>query len=119
MRPLPKTLRSVSDRVKQILEALKEPPNPPVSSINQETNMATKAKKVVKKVTKKAPAKTVAKKTEGIVTLAELAEKAGISPQRARQKLREAEFVREGRWSWEVGHKEIAKVEAILASKGE
>lgn len=87
-----------------------------------EDTMATKAKKVAKKVAAKKVAKVTKKAaaSEGIVTLAQLAEKAGISPQRARQKLREAEFVRDGRWSWEEGHKEIAKVEAILASgKGE
>lgn len=108
----------MAERIDEIREALK---SLPVSTTLSEVTMATKAKKVVKKVSKKAaPAATKKAAPAGdIVTLAELAEAAGISAQRARQKLREAEFIREGRWSWERGHKEIAKVEAILAGKGE
>lgn len=99
---------------------LAKPAKPPKISITRgTTEMAEKkAKKAVKKTAKasKAPTKKkVAAEASDIVTLAQLAEEAGISPQRARQKLREAEFVREGRWSWEAGHKEIDKVRKILA----
>lgn len=122
MRPLPKTLarlKSIEERVTEIQQALRESPLPPKSLINREDVMAEKkVKKVVKKATKvsKAPAKKKAETSSDVVTLAELAEEAGISPQRARQKLREAEFVREGRWTWEKGDKSIAKVKEILTA---
>ena len=72
-----------------------------------------KPKKVAKKVAKKVEKKSDA----NIVTLAELAEKAKISPARARQKLRAAEGIeRDGRWQWEKGSKALAKVEKVLAA---
>lgn len=77
--------------------------------------MATKkkGKKKTKKVSKKASAKRTSSKKKGAkkkarssevegVTLAELAEEADVSPQKARQKLREAGIEREkgSRWAF-------------------
>ena len=78
-------------------------------------------KKVVKKAApakaaKKAPAKA-AKKSEasdGAIKLAQLAKEAGITPQRARQKLRAAEVERDGRWSWEPGSRALAAARKAL-----
>lgn len=77
-------------------------------------------KKVVKKAAPakaaKAPAKA-AKKSEasdGAIKLAQLAKEAGITPQRARQKLRAAEVERDGRWSWEPGTRALAAARKAL-----
>lgn len=75
------------------------------------------AKKAAKKVVKKAPAKKAAETPENVVTLAQLAEEAGIGAQRARQKLREAGVERSGRWTWEKGSKEAARILELIAPK--
>ena len=52
---------------------------------------------------------------EGLVTVAALAEEAGISPQSARVKLRAAELDRgEGRWKWEEGSKQLKAARKVL-----
>lgn len=91
-----------------------------------------KVKKVAKKVSKKAksdetdakPAKAKAKNgksnghtesEDGLITVAELAEEAGISPQSARVKLRAAELDRgEGRWKWEPNSKGLKSARKVL-----
>lgn len=93
------------------------------------------AKKVAKKV-KKADEETTSKKggkkakpngisgsgkadSEGLVTIADLAAEAEISPQSARVKLRAAELDRgEGRWKWEPGSKQLKAARKALGLEG-
>jgi hypothetical protein len=96
-----------------------------------------KVKKVAKKVSKKVkdeetakPAKTAkkggktngnghAESDDGLITVAELAEEAGISPQSARVKLRAAELDRgEGRWKWQPGSKGLKSARKVLGLEG-
>jgi len=80
------------------------------------------AKKVIKKVTKKVAAKKggnghrgAQEVPEGMVSVAELAEEAGIGAQSARVKLRAAEVERpEGRWLWKQGSSSLKAVRKIL-----
>lgn len=91
------------------------------------------AKKVAKKVKKaeadEAPKGKVKKKgkangakasgngesEEGLITVADLAAEAEISPQSARVKLRAAELDRgEGRWKWEEGSKALKQARKVL-----
>lgn len=99
------------------------------------------AKKVAKKVAKKAAqveetsktktkAKAKAKSTgktnghaekseDGLITVAALAQEAGISPQSARVKLRAAELDRgEGRWKWEADSKSLKSARKVLGLEG-
>ena len=89
--------------------------------------MATKKKgkksnkKSAKKVGKKKKgAKKKSKKTQadGGVTLASLAKEAGISGQKARQKLRAAGIEREagGRWSWKDGSKALKAAQKAIGA---
>lgn len=104
-----KNIKKATDAIRKELE---EPL--PDHQPEKEKKMATKKKskkKVSKKVAKKRGAKKVAKKgatkkvrkskstTDG-VTLAELADEAGISGQKARQKLRAAGIEREKGSRW-------------------
>src|SRR5262249_23351335 len=98
-----------------------------------------KVKKVAKKVSKKVKdedatevkTKVKAKKTngkanghaeesdDGLITVAQLAEEAEISPQSARVKLRAAEMDRgEGRWKWAEGSKGLKQARKILGLDG-
>jgi hypothetical protein len=89
------------------------------------------AKKVAKKVKKaseedespkgKKKAKTNGKASksaeseEGLITVADLAAEAEISPQSVRVKLRAAELDRgEGRWKWEEGSKALKEARKVL-----
>lgn len=90
------------------------------------------AKKVAKKVKKAAEAEAPKGKKksakpngisgsgkpesdEGLVTVADLAAEAEISPQSARVKLRAAELDRgEGRWKWEEGSKQLKAARKVL-----
>lgn len=55
------------------------------------------------------------KSDDGLITVAELADEAGISAQSARVKLRAAELDRgEGRWKWEPGSKTLKSARKIL-----
>lgn len=90
------------------------------------------AKKVAKKVKKAAEADEAPKgkkkaksngisgggkseSEDGLVTVAQLAEEAEISPQSARVKLRAAELDRgEGRWKWEPGSKALKAARKVL-----
>ena len=94
------------------------------------------AKKVAKKVKKAAEAdapkgkKKSAKpngisgggkseESDGLVTVADLAAEAEISPQSARVKLRAAELDRgEGRWKWEPGSKALKAARKVLGLEG-
>ncbi len=123
-------MKNVKKAADAIREELKEPL--PDHTPTKENKVATKkkskkvskkkSKKVSKKVTKKNAKKATAKKAkskkteDGGVTLAALADEAGISGQKARKKLRDAEIERaEGsRWSWEEGSKELKKVRKAL-----
>lgn len=87
-------------------------------------------KKVAKKVSKKKDEEVVkgAKKKakpngvggsdssdDGLITVAQLADEAEISPQSARVKLRAAELDRgEGRWKWEPGSKSLKAARKVL-----
>lgn len=52
---------------------------------------------------------------DGLITVAQLAEEAEISPQSARVKLRAAELDRgEGRWKWEPGSKSLKAARKVL-----
>lgn len=52
---------------------------------------------------------------DGLITVAQLAEEADISPQSARVKLRAAELDRgEGRWKWEPGSKALKAARKVL-----
>lgn len=92
-----------------------------------------KVKKVAKKVSKKAkyeetevkPAKAKkgaktngnghAESDDGLITVADLAAEAEISPQSARVKLRAAELDRgEGRWKWSPGSKDLKAARKVL-----
>lgn len=102
------------------LEAIREELNKPLPAHLKETKMAEKKVKAVpaKKVApaKKAPAKKEAPSEDNRVSLADLAEEAGISGQQARQKLRGADIEREAgkRWSWEQGSKALTAVRKAL-----
>lgn len=120
-------MKNIAKKVEAIREELNEPiPEPQ----NKEKKMATKKKKGGKKVSKKKVgakkkkgakkkgAKKKSKKTtaDGGITLASLASEAGITGQKARQKLRGAGIERaEGsHWSWKPGSKELKKVRKAL-----
>ena len=56
-----------------------------------------------------------AESDDGLITVAQLAEEAEISPQSARVKLRAAELDRgEGRWKWEEGSKSLKAARKAL-----
>jgi hypothetical protein len=55
------------------------------------------------------------KEEDGLITVADLAAEAEISPQSARVKLRAAELDRgEGRWKWEEGSKALKQARKVL-----
>jgi hypothetical protein len=98
---------SVTKKLERVKELLKEPLPPTGESEMSEVKKGPKkaAKKVEKKESKSAGDR---------VSLVDLAKKADITPQRARQKLREAGVEREGRWSWEKGSKTFEKAKKAL-----
>ena len=85
-----------------------------------------KVVKKVKKGSKDEGSKKVSKKSggaprgpqevpEGMVSIAELAEEAEVTPQSARVKLRTAEVERpEGRWLWKKGSSGLKEVRKVL-----
>jgi hypothetical protein len=90
---------------------------------NEELGGAKKvAKKVVKKkaapakkvAAEKTPAKKVAAADKDVVTLAQLAEKAKMTPVAARAKLRRAELENPGRWTFNKGSKAEAAARKAL-----
>ena len=117
--------KQIGKRIEAIKEELKKPIPPPLTT-KEKKSMAKKAPK--KSAKKGAAKKTSAKKssakkkggkkkdTEGQVSLATLADKAGISGQAARQKLRAADIERvEGsRWSWKEGSKGLKAAKKAL-----
>lgn len=110
--------------VEEIETALKEPAAPEPKPVK--VKRGKKVAKVVKKVKKggkkveavKAKTSKPAKAKDGQVNIAQLAEEAGITPQRARQKLREAELERDGRWSWDEGSKALKGARKALGLEG-
>lgn len=88
--------------------------------------VAKKVKKVAKTVESKKAPKKLAKKPNGsgaakhvdadnLITVADLATEADISPQAARVKLRAADLDRgDGRWKWEEGSKTLKEARKIL-----
>lgn len=59
------------------------------------------------------------KSDDGLITIADLAAEAEISPQSARVKLRAAELDRgEGRWKWEEGSKALKAARKVLGLEG-
>jgi len=106
-------MKNIKKKVDAIREELKEPLPEHQSTTKEKKRMATKkkgrkaskkkskkvTKKVSKKVSKKKGAKKKAKAVDG-TTLAELAKEAGISGQKARQKLRAAGVEREKGSRW-------------------
>ena len=122
-----KDVKKATDAIRE--EISKPLPEHTTTTTPKEKKMATKkkaskkksAKKVSKKkggkkVKKAAAKKTSAAKTEGGVTLADLAAEAKITGQKARQKLRAAGIERaEGsRWSWKEGSKDLKAVRKAL-----
>lgn len=77
-----------------------------------------KVKKVIKKVSKKgnggAP-RGPQEVPDGMVSVAQLAEEAEITPQSARVKLRASEVERpEGRWLWKAGSSSLKAARKVL-----
>lgn len=107
---------SLTKKLETVKRLLKEPI--PEAKAGEVEMSEANPKKAVKKVVKKTAEKAEKKTAGNVVTLAELAKKAKISPARARQKLRAAEGIeRDGRWSWEAGSKALAKVEKVLGGE--
>ncbi len=112
----------VTKRVEAIREELSKPI--PEHLAQKEKPMAERKSSAKKKAApkkkaaakKKPAAKKAAAKDDNVVTLADLADEAGISGQAARQKLRNAEIERpEGkRWGWTSKSKELTKVRKAL-----
>src|SRR5580692_11255938 len=104
----------MGEKVQETIEQVKSDLEAPVPEPARKREVKKVAKKVIKKG-KKVTAeeakelKSKAKKTngtkqedDGLVSVADLANEAKISPQSARVKLRAAELDRgEGRWKWE------------------
>jgi hypothetical protein len=77
------------------------------------------APKGKKKVAEKTNGKSNHGESDGLITVAQLAEEAEISPQSARVKLRAAELDRgEGRWKWEPGSKALKAARKVLGLEG-
>lgn len=89
----------------ELQEPIPEPSEEESPKPKRGVKKVAKAKKTAaKKVSKKSAAPASKKKeSDGSIKLKDLATEAGITEQRARQKLREAEVERNGRWSWEDG----------------
>lgn len=74
-----------------------------------------KVKKGSKKVEKKETKKSSSSGDKNIVRLKDLAKQAKLTEAVCRKKLRDAEVPRgEGRWSWELGSKALAKARKAL-----
>jgi hypothetical protein len=112
------------EQVEQVQADL-EKPVPKAARKPKVKKMVKKVKKVGKKVTadevetkkakKNGNGKAPASDDEGLITVAALAEEAGISAQSARVKLRAAELDRgEGRWKWEEGSKQLKEARKVL-----
>jgi len=112
----------LEEQLEQVKADLAEPiPEPgasqdsPVPKKRGAKKVAKKAaKKVVKKVAKKTEKKSESKSNGDQVSLKDLAKEAEIGEQRARQKLREAEVERTGRWSWERGSRGLQAARKAL-----
>lgn len=79
-------------------------------------------KKVVKKNSAKAPAESKAEaaaEDENTVSLSELCEEVGITPQAARRKLRASNLVKQGRWAWAPDSDELEEAREVISSKRE
>ena len=107
---------NVAKRVEAIRDELLKPI--PEHMAQKEKPMAERKKPASKKkpAAKRKPAKKTSNSDDNIVSLADLADEAGISAQSARQKLRAAEIERpEGkRWGWTPKSKELTKVRKVL-----
>jgi len=117
-------------KIKKATDALREELKKPLPEHQptKEKKVATKkkgkksnkksSKKVAKKGGKKKAAAKKSKKTQadGGVTLVSLAKEAGVSGQKARQKLRAAGIEREegSRWSWKDGSKVLKAARKAL-----
>jgi outer membrane biosynthesis protein TonB len=99
--PAPKPKREVKKVAKKVLK--------------KKAKKADDEEKSTKKVKKAAKESNGADDEEGLVTVADLAAEAQISPQSARVKLRAAELDRgEGRWKWAEGSKGLKQARKIL-----
>lgn len=101
-------------RIEAIREELKQPIPDPLTE--KEKKMAERKKAPAKK---KRKAKAAAKKSvsdDNVVTLADIADEAGISSQQARQKLRNAEIERPDgkRWGWSPKSKALTQARKAL-----
>ena len=118
-------MKNIKKKVDAIREELSKalPEHKPVSKEKKKMATKKKGKKSNKKSVKKKGAKRkkgAKKKTsaEGGVTLVELAKAAGVSGQKARQKLRAAGIEREegGRWSWKEGSKALKAAKKAIGA---
>ena len=108
---------NVAKRVDAIREELHKPIPEHLAQTKEKAKMAERKPRKKKAPAKKRPAKkTNSGGDDNIVSLADLADEAGISAQSARQKLRNAEIERpEGkRWGWTPKSKELTKVRKVL-----
>jgi hypothetical protein len=119
--------KSLETQLDQVKEDLNSPVPEPGETPKEEKKMATAKKKAppkkvgkiekTTKVTKTAKTNGAAE-SEGLVKLSALANEAGISAQRARQKLRGAELARDGRWAWPEGSKALKEARKALGLEG-
>jgi len=112
-------LESDIAKVKAQLDSPAPEPSPSKGA-RKVAKLPTKVKKV-EKGAKKAKSNGHEKEStpreapEGMVSVAELAEEAGIGAQSARVKLRASEIERpEGRWLWKVGSKDLKAARKVL-----
>ena len=110
-------LQSTAERLGEIKAILDSP-------------LTKKERKMAKKklASKKAPSKKTSKKAattngggaeapaENLVTLKELCEEVGITPQAARRKLRASNLVKQGRWAWEADSDELEEAREVISS---
>lgn len=95
--------------------SLEKPEKPKSKGAKKVKKVEKTAKKVAKKVAKTNGHAKPKESAEGLVTVADLAEEAKISPQSVRVKLRAAELDRgEGRWKWEEGSKALKQARKVL-----
>lgn len=117
-------MKNIKSKIEAIKEELSKPiPEP--RTTRKEKKVATKKKgkgkgknKKVTKTSKKVSKKAAKSKGDGnTVSLAELANDAGISGQKARQKLRAAGIEREegSRWAWAKGSKALKAAQKALS----
>ena len=109
---------SLQQQIERVRQSLKMRPGEIAPRKEVIKVMAKKVKKVTKKVSAKKSGngnRGVQATPEGMVSVAELAEEAGIGAQSARVKLRSAEIERpEGRWLWKAGSSSLKAARKAL-----